>query len=206
MVSNKGRVKNKTGRLISTTKTHGYLIVHLWSRNKSQTRYVHRLVAQAFIPNPENKPQVNHKNGIKTDNCVENLEWCSNKYNQAHKNIVLKHTNKNRHVLCIETGDVFASTQDFERKTNRCSAAVRRVLCGQAETSCGFHWEYTDKPVTNIDAKKYKKRIGINKKIAENAGISPELYCWRRKNGWSLYDILHTKANLANRYLRTKHT
>lgn len=61
----------------------GYLHLSLTNKNKSISSYCHRLVAMAFIPNPENKPTVNHINGIKTDNRVENLEWTT--YSENHK-------------------------------------------------------------------------------------------------------------------------
>lgn len=61
-----------------------YKIVCLTSNSKNITRYVHRLVAEAFIPNPENKPQVNHKSLNKLDNSVVNLEWCTSKENVDH--------------------------------------------------------------------------------------------------------------------------
>ena len=89
-VSNLGRVRSldrfyyrlHKGKVLSPTKDrYGYLTVTLNCNGKSKTIKIHRLVAQAFLPNPDNLPQVNHKDEVKSNNCVDNLEWCSAKYN-----------------------------------------------------------------------------------------------------------------------------
>lgn len=99
-VSTKGRVKKlervtvrKNGRkyhkkeriLKSWTNYKGYLCVNIYS-NEGKQKYatIHRLVAKAFIPNPDNKPQVNHKDEVKTNNCVENLDWMTAKENNNY--------------------------------------------------------------------------------------------------------------------------
>ena len=81
-VSDLGRVKNRTtGRILKPkTAGRGYLCIAINGKNK----YIHRLVAEAFIPNPDNLPQVNHKDENKHNNSVENLEWCSAEYNMTY--------------------------------------------------------------------------------------------------------------------------
>ena len=87
-VSNFGRVKSfkqKTPRILKPTHDKdGYLYVGLWRENKCQNGRVHRLVAQAFIPNPEGKPVTNHKDGNPQNNHVDNLEWATISENTQH--------------------------------------------------------------------------------------------------------------------------
>ena len=80
----KGNFKSKGQWLKSRKDEDGYPLYSLHKQEITKVIRIHRLVALTFLPNPENKPQVNHKNLIKTDNHVENLEWCTHKENAHH--------------------------------------------------------------------------------------------------------------------------
>ena len=89
-ISNYGRVRNDIrNTFLSPRKLRGYERVSLWYNNKANDHRIHRLVAQEFIENKENKPEVNHKNGIRNDNRVVNLEWVTSEENVDHKKKVL---------------------------------------------------------------------------------------------------------------------
>lgn len=92
-VSNKGRVrsldhetngKRYCGRILSSGVSAGYQLVRLSKGAEKISQRIHRLVAKAFIENPDNLPEVNHLDGNKNNNCVENLEWCTSKENKVH--------------------------------------------------------------------------------------------------------------------------
>ena len=90
-VSNIGLVRNdKTDKLLVTNFSKGYERVNLTHKGKSKQYFIHRLVATAFVPNPDNKPEVNHKDAIKSHNYDTNLEWCTRSENEIHKNKHIK--------------------------------------------------------------------------------------------------------------------
>lgn len=85
-VSNLGRVRNRKGLILRPSTAHGYYHVILMNNKKRICRTVHRLVAEAFIPNPNNYPCINHKDECRTNNTVDNLEWCTYEYNLNYGN------------------------------------------------------------------------------------------------------------------------
>ena len=129
----------------------GYKTVLLSKNAKRKWHFVHRLMAEAFIPNPDNLLFVNHKDEDKLNNSLDNLEWCTAKYNSNYgtRNKRLSKTKINnvynmKTVQCVETGKVYHSTREASRQTGIPNTNISGCCRGDYgyKTAGGFHWKY----------------------------------------------------------------
>lgn len=166
-VSNLGRVKslnykqtNSERILKENTDKKGYKRAHLFKNGKGVHISIHRLVAEAFIPNPNNYPQVNHKDENKANNNMENLEWCTNEYNHNYgtRNKRMGNSLKGqriydnhpmaRGVKCITTGEIFTTIKEAQEKynTKHISDCCRGKMktSGKLKDGTKLIWEYIE--------------------------------------------------------------
>ena len=122
-----------------TKGTCGYLIIVLHKNGERKTCLIHRLVAEAYIPNPENKTDVNHKNEIKTDNYVNNLEWTTHKENMYYGTLKVRIT---KPVYCEELDKYFPSINEAAHQLGIDQGSISKCCRGNRKTCGGYHWRY----------------------------------------------------------------
>ena len=145
-----------SGRILKPSlNTGGYLHVGLHKNGIKKTKLIHRSVAEAFIPNPENHPEVNHLDEVKENNNVSNLEWCTSEHNNNYgtRN---ERLGKKVRAVNIETGEIirFKSTSEAGREGYNQSSVAKacrgdyksgnRKLIGDGRTYKGYRWSYEE--------------------------------------------------------------
>ena len=146
IVSTLGHIKNvKRNKLLKPTiDSKGYSNVKLYMNNiQSKTHKVHRLVASAFLSNPDNKPQINHKDENRTNNRVDNLEWCTNKYNcnygnhSKHLSKPILQFDKNGNYICKWNG-----ASEAGKALNICIQSIQKCCKLKRFSAGGYVWKY----------------------------------------------------------------
>lgn len=124
----------KRKKFLSPGSIRGYYVVELHKDSKTEMRLVHRLVAEAYLDNPYNLPQVNHKNEIRSKNYVNNLEWCTQEYNINYSHA--------KAVYCVELDKTFNSIKEAAQFIGLTSSSLISCLKGRIEKCGGYHWKY----------------------------------------------------------------
>ena len=151
----------KSHKFLIPKTVRGYHHVDLFVNGVCHQMQVHRLVAMAYIPNPNGFPCVNHKDENKINNCVGNLEWCTYQYNNCYgtrlekaRSALTQETKsriisacieaRRRPVKCIEIGRVFKSQSDAAKELGMKKSHIGSACRGKRNKAGGYHWEYAE--------------------------------------------------------------
>lgn len=153
-VSNEGRVRTRRSKEKGYTAEYhivepldngnGYLRFNWKLKGNQRTIYLHKLVAEYFVNNPRHLCEVNHKDENKHNNCADNLEWCSHKYNCNYGTRNSRAGKKNKRVLCIETDIVYDSISIASEALGVGKSALSNCLNGRSKSCCGYSWRYVN--------------------------------------------------------------
>ena len=154
-VSDHGNVRNsETGKILKPTEDrYGYLYVCLSELDKNYYKKVHRLVAEAFVDNEEDKPCVDHIDGNRKNNIYTNLRWVTPKENSnnpitlANIRANCKPPRNNKSVVCVETQIKYRSLVEAEDKTGIDSSTIGKCCRGKRKTAGGYTWRYAEREV-----------------------------------------------------------
>ena len=154
-VSNKGNIRSfHSGNwkvLRQSIRTGGYRKIFLRKNKVRKSFFVHRLVATAFIPNPNNLPIINHKDENPSNNCVENLEWCTHLYNMTYgtcqERARTTHLSKTPSILMYDKEGtlkaIFNSVIEAEKETGIPHSNIVACCKGRLKTAGGYVWKYS---------------------------------------------------------------
>ena len=169
-VNQLGEIRHKKRQKILKPRDNngGYQYVNFKINGKNTNFAVHRIVANAFIPNPNGYTEVNHKDYNKKNNCVDNLEWVSSSQNKQHS--YLKQENKKSRGKAVNQYTkegvflkTFDSVSDAAKELGCCVAAISNCCLGRTKTSQGFRWSFVESSTTKYERKPSSSAQGSSK-------------------------------------------